>query len=118
MTSQLQRRLRRRLRRTLRQEKRTRLLRCEVLEGRIVLALSYADINPDVSDLSDADGTSGGRVQGITVAAGTNNQTMYAASEFGGLFKSTDGANNWTRLDRHLPTRGPRVNGDPSNTNK
>ena len=96
----------------------SRLLRVESLEERNLLALSYADINPDVSDLSDADGTSGGRVNGITVAAGTNNQTMYAASEFGGIFKSTDGASTWMRLDRHLPTRGRDVKVDPSNINK
>ena len=47
-----------------------------------------------------------------------NNQTMYAASEFGGLFKSTDGANTWTRQDRHLATRVRDVKVDPSNINK
>jgi hypothetical protein len=60
------------------------------------------DINPDASNNSNANASSGGRVNGLA-ADPTNNQVFYAASEYGGLFKSTDGANTWFRLNGHLP---------------
>ena len=52
---------------------------------------AIADISPDQSDLGSVDtehGGSGGRINGL--AAAKDGQTMYAASEWGGLFKSSD----------------------------
>jgi len=73
------------------------------------------DINPDTSDNSDADASSGGRVNGLANVVG-NNQIFYAASEFGGLFKTTDGGVNWSRLNTHLPTIILDVEVDATNT--
>jgi photosystem II stability/assembly factor-like uncharacterized protein len=44
----------------------------------------------------------GGRVNGLAVVADVPN-VYFAASEVGGLFKSTDGGSSWTHLDGHLP---------------
>ena len=61
------------------------------------------EINPTQSSLhaSDADGASGGRVNGLAIAPDGN--TLFAASEFGGLWKSADRGLNWTRLNNHRP---------------
>src|SRR5438874_3241878 len=91
----------------------------------LVLALSatsagYAgitDINPNASTNSNANASSGGRVNGLASASG-NNQVFYAASEYGGLFKTTDGGNNWSRLNGHIPVMTWDVEVDPSNNNK
>ena len=91
----------------------------------LVLALSAAsagyagitDINPNASDNSNANASSGGRVNGLANASG-NNQVYYAASEYGGLYKTTDGGNNWTHLDGHQPVMTWDVEVDPSNNNK
>ena len=74
------------------------------------------DINPDNSSLDrfDPDGASGGRVNGLAAVVG-DNQTFYAASEWGGLFKTEDGGRIWTRLDRHLPVATWAVEVDPTN---
>lgn len=48
----------------------------------------------------------GGRVNGIAAAPGIPGifpTTYYAASEVGGLFKSTNGGASWSHLDGHLP---------------
>ncbi|HXQ37640.1 MAG TPA: hypothetical protein VN843_26750, partial [Anaerolineales bacterium] len=79
-------------------------------------ATTPQDVNPDASDNGDADASSGGRVNGLASVAG-NNQIFYAASEFGGLFKTTDGGVNWSRLNMHLPTVTWDIEVDPSNTN-
>ena len=42
----------------------------------------------------------------------------YAASEYGGLFKTTDGGNNWAPLTGHQPVMTWDVEVDPSNNNK
>jgi PKD domain-containing protein len=91
----------------------------------LVLALSVAsagyagitDINPNASDNSNANASSGGRVNGLANASG-NNQVFYAASEYGGLYKTTDGGNNWAHLDGHQPVMTWDVEVDPSNNNK
>ena len=62
------------------------------------------DVNPDISTNSDPNGSSGGRINaGLARVIGEPN-TFYAASEYGGLFKTTDGAVNWTHLNGHIPT--------------
>jgi hypothetical protein len=75
------------------------------------------DINPDRSNFGTSQGASGGRVNGLASVTG-NNQIFYAASEWGGLFKTTDGGLTWFRLDRHLPTVTWDVEVDPIDTNR
>lgn len=78
---------------------------------------TFEDVNPDQSSLdpADPDGASGGRVNGLASVAG-DNQTFYAASEWGGLYKSTDGGLTWGRLDGHLPVATWDVEVDPADT--
>src|SRR5215204_3139217 len=66
--------------------------------------VSFTDINPNQSTLhpSDPDGASGGRVNGLASVARDPN-VYYAATEWGGLYKSTDRGRIWFRLDRHQP---------------
>ncbi|MGH3646435.1 MAG: WD40/YVTN/BNR-like repeat-containing protein [Micromonosporaceae bacterium] len=73
------------------------------------------DINPDVSNNSDADATTGGRVNGIGVVAG-DPDTAYIASEWGGLFLTRDAGATWSHLDTHLPHATWDVKVDPGNT--
>lgn len=82
-------------------------------------ATTFTDINPDTSDLdpSDPDGSAGGRVNGIATQA-DDDQVAYAATEWGGLAKTTDGGLNWSRLDKHLPTAMWDVATDPQNTGR
>ncbi len=98
-----------------------RQLGFEPLEDRSLLAVVAAitDINPNFSDLDavDPDGGSGGRVNGLATVAG-NNQTFYAASEFGGIYRTTDQGQNWTHLSGHLPQVTWDVEVDPSNANR
>lgn len=65
------------------------------------------DINPDQSTLdpADPDGATGGRVNGLATIPGNAN-IYYAATEFGGLYKTTDfqvNGGQWFRLEGHLP---------------
>src|SRR5438046_882338 len=75
------------------------------------------DINPDhagfraqpLAGIRDCpppcpSGGSGGRVNGVAAVRG-DPRTYFAASEVGGLFKSTDGGSSWAHLDGHVPTR-------------
>ena len=80
---------------------------------------SLLDISPDSSSLdpTNANGASGGRVNGLATVPG-DNQTFYAASEWGGLFKSTDGGQTWFHLDGHVPTVTWDVAVDPDDTNR
>ncbi len=69
------------------------------------------DINPNQSSLDaagnppagDPDGGSGGRVNGLA-SVGGNNSIFYAASEWGGVYKTTNSGLNWARLNTHQPT--------------
>ena len=45
-----------------------------------------------------------------------DNQMFYAASEWGGLYKSTDGGDRWSFLSGHLPMATWDVEVDPGNT--
>lgn len=80
---------------------------------------NFKDVNPDQSDLDpfDPDGASGGRVNGLATVAG-NNRVFYAASEWGGLYKTTDRGRTWFRLDGHLPVVTWDVEVDPKNPRK
>jgi uncharacterized repeat protein (TIGR01451 family) len=73
--------------------------------SRVSAQITLTDINPNQSTLdpSDADGASGGRVNGLAAAPG-NNQIFYAASEWGGIYRSNNGGLNWNRLNNHRPT--------------
>ena len=69
-----------------------------------IAQVTFTDINPNQSTLhpSDPDGASGGRVNGLAAVALEPN-IFYAATEWGGLYKSTDRGRTWFRLDRHQP---------------
>lgn len=80
---------------------------------------TFSDVNPNQStrDAVDPDAASGGRVNGLANVAG-NNAVYYAATEWGGLYRSNDTGLTWTRLDGHLPAVTWDVEVDPSNTNR
>ena len=64
---------------------------------------SVVEINPTQSTLhaSDPNGASGGRVNGLGRAS---NSVFYAASEWGGLYRSSDAGRKWAPLAGHVPT--------------
>jgi photosystem II stability/assembly factor-like uncharacterized protein len=75
------------------------------------------EINPSSSTLAttDPDGASGGRVNGLARGDAT---TYYAASEWAGLYKSTDTGRHWVRLDAHLPTSTWDIKVSPADPNR
>lgn len=77
------------------------------------------DINPNSSDLdaSDPDGASGGRMNGIGPDP-NNSQIFYGATEWGGIYKSTNGGMSWSHLDNHTPFATWDVAVDPSNSQR
>lgn len=79
--------------------------------------LAFTDVNPNQADTdaADADRASGGRVNGLATVAG-DNETFYAASEWGGLYKSTDGGLRWSHLPGHNPMVTWDVEVDPSDS--
>ncbi len=68
-------------------------------------AQTITEINPSQSTLysSDPDGASGGRVNHVGVAP-TDKNIIFAASEWGGIYKSTDRGQTWAHLNDHHPT--------------
>jgi photosystem II stability/assembly factor-like uncharacterized protein len=87
--------------------------------SKVSAAVTFQDINPNNSDLdaTDPDGSSGGRINGLGSVPG-NNQIFYAATEWGGLYKTTDRGRNWGRLDGHLPVAMWDVEVDPTDVNR
>lgn len=83
------------------------------------LSVTVTDISPNQSTLdpSDPDGASGGRVNGLAVDRSTAGR-FYAASEWGGLFRSDDNGLTWRHLDGHVPTVTWDVEVDPANSNR
>ena len=83
------------------------------------IPVTHRDINPNQSTLdpADPDGASGGRVNGLGAAA-ANPGTFYAASELGGIYRSTDNGLTWVHLDAHAPTVTWDVEVDPTNSNR
>lgn len=92
-----------------------------VLNGtaRVSGQITITEINPNQStlDATDPDGASGGRVNGLAATPG-NNQIFYAASEWGGLYRSNDGGLTWNRLNNHQPTITWDVEVSPANANR
>ena len=66
------------------------------------LSVTFRDISPNQSNNSDPDGATGGRVDDVTIDP-SNATRVYTASEFGGVFRSTDGGLTWAHLDGHVP---------------
>ena len=81
--------------------------------------IDFADISPDQSDTDDIDpdGATGGRVNGLATVAGDADK-FYAASEWGGIYRSTDGGLNWQYLPGHHPPATWDVEADPPNTDR
>src|SRR5688572_28703381 len=77
-------------------------------------AITIKEINPTRSSVGGEVNGSGGRVHHLARAT---NEIFYAATEFGGLFKSTDAGRTWARLDNHLPTRMSDVKASPADAN-
>lgn len=77
------------------------------------------DISPDQSssDAANPNGASGGRVNGLGVDR-TTAARVFAASEWGGLFRSLDSGLTWAHLDGHVPTTTWDVEVDPTNSNR
>ncbi|MEK7408167.1 MAG: sialidase family protein [Acidobacteriota bacterium] len=79
--------------------------------------VTITEINPSRSTLhaTDADGASGGRVNGLARAT---NSIFFAASEWGGVYRSSDAGRTWQRLNGHLPTVTWDIEADPGNPNR
>ncbi len=81
------------------------------------LSVTFKDISPDRSNSPDADAASGGRVNKLGVDVSTPGR-VYAASEFGGIYRSTDNGVTWAHLDGHVPQVTWSVKVDPTNSNR
>ncbi len=76
------------------------------------------DINPDSSsNAGDPNASSGGRVNHMAATPG-DNQTSYLASEYGGVFKSSNGGSSWAHLNGHIPTVAWDVEVDPASASR
>src|SRR5882724_2741111 len=82
------------------------------------LMVMIMDISPTRStgDAADADRATGGRINHLAAVPG-NNQVFYAASEWGGLFKTADQGRTWSRLDGHIPVATWDVKVHPHDVN-
>jgi hypothetical protein len=85
------------------------------LGGTVVYGAPIENVSPVRSDNPGPNSSSGGRVHNLAVDP-NNNQIIYAASEWGGLFKSTDGGDVWLHLDGHLPLATWDVAVSPANS--
>lgn len=87
--------------------------------GLPVGAQTIMEINPSQSTLwsSDPNGASGGRVNHVGVAQ-LNKNIMFAASEWGGIYKSIDRGKTWTRMNGHHPTVTWDVKVSPLDSNR
>jgi photosystem II stability/assembly factor-like uncharacterized protein len=81
--------------------------------------ITIKEISPTHSESGGPDpvtnAATGGRVNHL--ARATDN-IFYAASEYGGLFKSTDTGRTWARLDSYLPTKVSDVKVSPADPNR
>lgn len=82
--------------------------------------VSLTDISPPLSTRYAAEYgigewgrfAAGGRVNNLASVPGTN-QVFYAATEWGGLWKTVDGGDTWFQLAAHVPTAVWDVAVDP-----
>jgi len=81
-------------------------------------SIAVDEINPDRSTLdnSDPNGASGGRVNHLAISA--SDGSMFAASEWGGLFRSTDDGDTWEHLPGHVPAATWDVAVDPGDSRR
>ena len=79
--------------------------------------LTIEEIGPKRSNSTDPDAASGGRVNGLAVARMDRN-LMYAASEWGGLFRSTDAGRSWHHVPGHVPVSTWAVEIDPGDARR
>ncbi|MFN2505946.1 MAG: WD40/YVTN/BNR-like repeat-containing protein, partial [Acidimicrobiales bacterium] len=79
--------------------------------------ITFTDVNPDVSPNPNPNSATGGRTNGLASASG-NNQVFYAATEFGGIYRTTNGGANWAHLPGHRPMVTWDVEVDPTNNNR
>lgn len=91
-----------------------------ILHGQAFAAVTWRidNISPLQSDRdgSDPNSASGGRVNQLA-AHPTNPAIYFAASEWGGLFRTTDSGRNWTYVPGHRPQATWDVEFNPSNAN-
>ena len=71
------------------------------------------DVSPNAA--SDSATATGGRVE--RVVSSPDGSTWYAASEHGGLWKSTSAGSQWVHLDGHVPVMTRDVAVDPNQPN-
>jgi hypothetical protein len=83
------------------------------------LSVTIRDISPNQSSshAADPDGASGGRINSLGVDRATPG-TFWAASEWGGLWRSTDNGLNWAHVPGHVPVATWDVDVDPTNSNR
>ncbi len=82
------------------------------------IAAPVDNISPTSSDRdgSDPNSASGGRVNGLA-AHPTDDDIFFAASEWGGLFRTRDKGRNWEYVQGHRPQVTWDVEYDPSDAN-
>jgi hypothetical protein len=90
-------------------------LTASVAEGQLTVAVR--DISPDSSTNTDPDAATGGRSNRLGVDRATPGR-LYAASEFGGLWRSNDNGVTWAHLDGHVPTVTWDIEVDPTSSNR
>ncbi|MCL4814323.1 MAG: choice-of-anchor D domain-containing protein, partial [Vicinamibacteraceae bacterium] len=83
------------------------------------LSVTIRDISPNQSssDAADPDGASGGRVNGLAADPSTAGR-FWAASEWGGLWRSDDSGLTWVHVPGHVPVAMWDVAVDPANPNR
>lgn len=75
------------------------------------------EFGPKTADHPSPNAAAGGRVNGLAIDP-TNNDVLYAASEWGGLFKSTDRGERWQHLASHVPHATWDIAVDPNNNQR
>jgi len=80
---------------------------------------TWQDVSPTTATFLDiySRGGTGGRVNGVAIDR-NNPQVMYAASEWGGIYKSVDGGNAWWFLAGHRPMVTWDVEVSPVDSNR
>lgn len=83
----------------------------------LALNVTFTDVNPDQSSrdaIAAWGGASGGRINGLAIDP-SDPATAYAASEWGGIYKTVDGALSWRHLPGHTAMTTWDVEVDPTN---